>query len=177
MKSLIRILIVFFIVAFLGVSTLQAIPQYSTPTNTLEPTAATALTSEELVMFVSEAHYKTVRSFSDAFEDELHNRNKPLWEDVRPQLLKYWSAAIVDGDLLEFYDSYLWDWGYEMGFAFPLWKPELIENVNIISGNENEIIAEFLAPTNYETTEIIRIRLIRENGDWFIIAQNYGQSV
>jgi hypothetical protein len=168
MKSLIRILIVFFIVAFLGVSTLQAIPQYSTPTNTLEPTAATALTSEELVMFVSEAHYKTVRSFSDAFEDELHNRNKPLWEDVRPQLLKYWSAAIVDGDLLEFYDSYLWDWGYEICLIFPLQYEEAIISYEFVISGNDYAVAKFLLEVYKDEPEELEVKFILENGTWLL---------
>lgn len=127
-----------------------------------------AITENELITLVSQAHSATALLFTDAFETELNEGWKPAWSEVSPQLLNYWSSYVVDGDLKEFYESHLWDWGYEMGFAFPLWNPELIESVTMLSANQHEIVAEFKAPTNYDTTETIRLRLIQEGGRWLI---------
>lgn len=176
MKSLIRVLIILFIVVVAGISSLQAVPQQAVLPETLH-TQDTVLTSDEVISLVSKAHSTTVRSFSDAFEAELYEQDKPEWDDVRAQLLKYWSPELVDGELQTFYATHLWEWGYEMGFAFPLWKPEYIENVKIVSESPSEVIAEFIAPVNYETYELIRIRLVLENGNWIIVKQLYGQSV
>jgi hypothetical protein len=170
-KTFIRFLIIFLFLALIGIGTLQARAQQPGQATTDE------LSRDQIMALVTAAHYHTVLSFSGAFEEELHNSTKPQWEEVRPELLKYWSDDMVDGDLQEFYRDHLWDWGYEMGFAFPLWQADMIESVQIISQQPDEVIAEFRAPTDYDITETIRIRLIRKSGSWFIQTQLYGPSV
>jgi hypothetical protein len=169
MKSFYRFLLLLLVLAIMGGSTLQANQQQpKEPAENPLLVVGEIMSEQELVALVSQAHYSTVQLFSTAFEAELYTNSKPSWEEVHPELVKYWSPFLVDGDLKTFYDAHLWEWGYEMGFAFPLWKPETIEKVTLVSWSENEIIAEFEAPVNYEDIDTIQIVLIRKNGKWFI---------
>lgn len=163
MKLTLKIFLTCFIIAAAGI--------VSASTGLTEPVTApvdTALTSDELIELASQAHKSTVQIFSDAFEAELFYDQKPDWQEIRPQLTTYWSAKILDSDLKEFYHDHLHEWGYEMGFAFPLWQPQAIESVTIVSSKAQEIIAEFKAPTNYNTIETITTRFIKADRSWIV---------
>ena len=169
MKFKVRVallLIAYFVMTLAG----STHPQQPALAEQLRPTSAPAvgLTSAELVTIASQAHYNTVRLFSDVFESELYGDYRLPWSEVRPQLLKHWAPALVDGELETFYHEHLSDWGYEMGFAFPLWQQEMIEDIVIISGSSTEIVAEFKVPTTYDMSEYVQLRLITISGSWVI---------
>ena len=171
-----RILIICIVIGLAAIGLQGAAAQTASPAPS--PTLPShQIAEKDLTALVSQIHNTTVLLFSQAFEAELYDQQKLPWTDVRPQLIKHWSPYLVDGHLQKFYESHLWEWGYEMGFAFPMWKPEMIEGIKIISVTENEIVAEFKAFTNYETTEIIRVRLIQHKGNWVIDSQLNQQSV
>ncbi|HZK23987.1 MAG TPA: hypothetical protein VFC74_01215 [Oscillospiraceae bacterium] len=172
MKFTMKVFVALMLFALTGSSSLQAIAQQpASPAPAVGPTliaATTGLTQEEYAEKAAQAHYITVQIFSEAFEAEFNNSPKLPWSEVRPQLLPYWSEELVDNDLKSFYNDHLWDWGYEMGFAFPLWQPELIEDVQITTNQQNVIIGQIKIPTNYDTVEYLPITLQNSNGNWVI---------
>lgn len=172
MKYTVKILMALLLIALTGSSRLQAVTKQPTsPIPALEPASAAlsaALTPEEYAAQAVQAHHTAVKIFSEAFEAELTNGDKLPWSAVRPQLLQYWSEELVDTELKEFYANHLWDWGYEMGFAFPLWQPESIEDVQITVQSANVIIGRIKVPTDYETVEYLPITLENNNGSWVI---------
>ncbi|NLM52218.1 MAG: hypothetical protein GX197_05305 [Firmicutes bacterium] len=165
-KRLTLILLPLLMVLFVGIISAQKICCHSA---VKQPCMhADNLTEEEILAFFSQAHYATVKLFSQAFEDELYNGGKSSWPEVRPQLLQYWSAQIVDNELKDFYEHHLQAWGYEIGFVFPLWKAENILEYRILNKSGNNVVAEFMVPTSYEAVETIQLVLVCDDGHWVI---------
>ncbi|MDW7650069.1 MAG: hypothetical protein SCK29_05455 [Bacillota bacterium] len=130
------------------------------------------LSDKEAFTLASQAHAAAVDIFTAAFEAELENKEKLSWTQVRSELIQYWSEDITDNQFREFYEEHLWDWGYEMGFAFPLWKPEFIEDAQVLSREEGRITMEFLAPYDYDTMAHTEVLLVYENNRWVIGNEN-----
>src|SRR5690554_2451988 len=95
-KRLAFILLSLLTVFFAGIIFIQKICCYSTATNQGKQSCfdTVTLTAEEIISYSSQAHYATVKLFSQAFEDELYHGGKSPWPEVRPQLLKYWSSSL-----------------------------------------------------------------------------------
>ncbi|NLZ94165.1 MAG: hypothetical protein GX922_09200, partial [Firmicutes bacterium] len=153
LKFSLKILLTCLIFAVAGITSLHAGTKLAEPNVNPTPIADVRLTDNELIAIASQAHKDTVQLFTQAFEDDLFHDSKPDWQEIRPQLTNYWSDQIIDNDLKNFYNNHLQEWGYEMGFAFPLWQLHAIESVTIVSSCTQKVIAEFKAPTNYNTIE------------------------
>ncbi|NLN06554.1 MAG: hypothetical protein GX167_02920 [Firmicutes bacterium] len=126
------------------------------------------LLADELLRLGAAAHAETVRIFTAAFEADLYGSGKPSWQVVRSQLAPYWDADLLDGDLKSFYCEQLSAWGYEMGFVFPLWQPENVKEVRIVSASAGEIVADIKVPTSYTRSEYIRLKMVAQDGNWVI---------
>lgn len=126
------------------------------------------LSNNEAFNFASKAHEVAVDIFYSAFAAEVDNRQKAPWSEVRPTLLEYWSEQVVDNNFKEFYADHLWDWGYEMGFAFPLWRQEFILDSRFVSREDHKITVEFLVHADYNTNAIITVELILQNNRFVV---------
>ncbi|MCR3921591.1 MAG: hypothetical protein NUK65_03615 [Firmicutes bacterium] len=177
MKIIQRALMLFLLLVMISAQSLQALspaaelPAKDTSISYLEQKSENntiGLHESEALRLVANAHASAVELFTAAFEAELTKHPKTSWSAVRTELLQSWSTRQVDGMLRTFYDEYLWEWGYEMGFAFPLWQTEEVQIVKMISLKQDEVILECRVYTDYETIENIQYHLIRENKHWVL---------
>ena len=167
MKFTLKVLLTCLIFAAAGLTSFHTGTNIQ-PAVTPTPVTDVIITENELITLASQAHQDTVNLFTQAFEAELFHNNKPNWQEIRPQLTKYWSEKIIENDLKKFYNDHLREWGYEMGFVFPLWQPQTIESVKIVSSSNQEIIVEFDALTNYNSREKITVTFIPAGENWVI---------
>jgi len=124
------------------------------------------ITVEQAVVVAGEAHALASEIFGGAFLLEVEGDEKPAWEDVRAMLSERWADDILDNSFEDFYNLYLWEWGYEIASIFPLQYTELIVEYNIVEWEDERILLKFVVGL-YQIEEIY-VELILEEGRWLL---------
>jgi hypothetical protein len=134
------------------------------------PQRERALLTEEIKDFIYQANREAYEMGVRGFEEVLQNREKTPFSHYEALLLCWYSPEIV-ARLEDFYENHLWEWGYEMGFAFPLhtWEQTAEGFQSLEPAGENRFRAAFLAQTGHEEWRLLSYTLERQPGGFWLI--------
>ncbi len=129
------------------------------------------LTPEEIKDILTEAHAVSLKIFVEAFNNEVDGEEKPTFSEVKGDLRQYWGREITN-NLEDFYNTGLWDLGYEMWLVFPLsYRDDVDEWYQGISYQTKDmVVVKFAIPIDIglEEFEVQEVTITKEDNNWII---------
>ena len=134
------------------------------------------LTVEDIKETILRAQEAAFTMAVAGFEEELSGDEKKPFSYYEPTLRDWYADELVLG-LEDFYDHYLKEWGFEMGFAFPLHQRERVDEgfAKILEQTPDKVTAMFYAEVNYEEMEALIFTLERQSDNrWVVTSMSCG---
>jgi hypothetical protein len=119
---------------------------------------------------VYEANKAAFAMCVQGFDEELREEDKKPFSYYEPALRKWYSETMT-ARLEFFYNEHLGEWGYEMGFAFPLHTKELVQEgfLSLELNTATKVTILFMVPAGHEETCITKYTLEKQkDGSWII---------
>lgn len=132
--------------------------------------AGSVLLREEIKELIYRANEEAFSMGVKGFEEEFLGEPKTPFSHYKPLLLSWYCESIV-ANLELFYENHLGEWGYEMGFAFPLHTRALAEEGFQYLKQEGEglIVVNFHGQAGHEEWKCLTYTLKKqEDGFWII---------
>lgn len=127
--------------------------------------------TEEIKAIVLAANKAAFDMCVQGFNEEIKGEAKTPFASYGSSLRKWYSEEMTS-NLEMFYNHHLGEWGYEMGFAFPLHTRELVEEgfISLELSSATKASIRFKVPAGHEETCITEYTLEKEDdrGSWII---------
>jgi hypothetical protein len=126
--------------------------------------------AEEIKEVIYAANKAAFDMCVQGFDEELKESKKPF-AYYEPSLRKWYSESMT-ARLESFYNHHLGEWGYEMGFAFPLHTKQLVEEgfLSLEQKTATKAAAEFKEQVGHEEYCITVYTLEKQgDGSWLIV--------